>query len=151
MPPQRKQRKIAIMGYRSVGKLLQLKDHVRLFFIIFIYLGKSSLTIQFVENQFVDSYDPTIENSMLLVCVVKEHCLIFFLSWLKSSLHQTMESKRARFWAKVGGYCWSRWICYFPSSTFNGHAWLCTCIFHYFSSKLWAVTSFARKDYGYDW
>nr|CAH0106666.1 unnamed protein product [Daphnia galeata] len=43
MPPQRKQRKIAIMGYRSVGK--------------------SSLTIQFVENQFVDSYDPTIENT----------------------------------------------------------------------------------------
>jgi len=41
MPP--KQRKIAIMGYRSVGK--------------------SSLTIQFVENQFVDSYDPTIENT----------------------------------------------------------------------------------------
>ncbi|OQR69652.1 GTP-binding protein Rheb-like [Tropilaelaps mercedesae] len=36
-------RKVAIMGYRSVGK--------------------SSLTIQFVENQFVDSYDPTIENS----------------------------------------------------------------------------------------
>lgn len=31
------------MGYRSVGK--------------------SSLTIQFVENQFVDSYDPTIENT----------------------------------------------------------------------------------------
>jgi Ras family protein len=38
-----KQRKIAIMGFRSVGK--------------------SSLTIQFVENQFVDSYDPTIENT----------------------------------------------------------------------------------------
>lgn len=31
------------MGYRSVGK--------------------SSITIQFVENQFVDSYDPTIENT----------------------------------------------------------------------------------------
>eukprot|EP00920_Eleutheroschizon_duboscqi_P011387 GHVT01027012.1.p1 GENE.GHVT01027012.1~~GHVT01027012.1.p1 ORF type:complete len:183 (-),score=17.56 GHVT01027012.1:813-1361(-) len=41
MPP--KLRKIAIMGFRSVGK--------------------SSLTIQFVENQFVDSYDPTIENT----------------------------------------------------------------------------------------
>ncbi|XP_019881664.1 GTP-binding protein Rheb homolog [Aethina tumida] len=40
MPP--KQRKLAIMGYRSVGK--------------------SSLSIQFVEGQFVDSYDPTIEN-----------------------------------------------------------------------------------------
>jgi len=41
MPP--KQRKIAIMGYRSVGK--------------------SSLSIQFVDGQFVDSYDPTIENT----------------------------------------------------------------------------------------
>ncbi|ELT91873.1 hypothetical protein CAPTEDRAFT_94885 [Capitella teleta] len=41
MPPR--SRKIAIMGFRSVGK--------------------SSLTIQFVENQFVDSYDPTIENT----------------------------------------------------------------------------------------
>lgn len=38
-----KSRKIAIMGFRSVGK--------------------SSLTIQYVENQFVDSYDPTIENT----------------------------------------------------------------------------------------
>ncbi|KAF4518282.1 hypothetical protein B566_EDAN005850 [Ephemera danica] len=41
MPP--KQRKIAVMGYRSVGK--------------------SSLSIQFVEGQFVDMYDPTIENT----------------------------------------------------------------------------------------
>ncbi|XP_013393316.1 GTP-binding protein Rheb [Lingula anatina] len=41
MPP--KQRKIAVMGFRAVGK--------------------SSLTIQFVEGQFVDSYDPTIENT----------------------------------------------------------------------------------------
>lgn len=38
-----KQRNVAMMGYRSVGK--------------------SSLSIQFVENQFVDSYDPTIENT----------------------------------------------------------------------------------------
>jgi Ras family protein len=43
MPPI--QRKIAIMGYRSVGK--------------------SSLSIQFVEGQFVDSYDPTIENTFV--------------------------------------------------------------------------------------
>ncbi|XP_063306882.1 GTP-binding protein Rheb [Pelobates fuscus] len=41
--PQPKSRKIAILGYRSVGK--------------------SSLTIQFVEGQFIDSYDPTIENT----------------------------------------------------------------------------------------
>jgi len=38
-----KQRKIAVMGFRSVGK--------------------SSLAIQFVQGQFVDSYDPTIENT----------------------------------------------------------------------------------------
>ncbi|XP_025080557.1 GTP-binding protein Rheb-like isoform X1 [Pomacea canaliculata] len=40
-PP--KQRKIAFMGFRSVGK--------------------SSLIIQFVENHFVDNYEPTIENT----------------------------------------------------------------------------------------
>ncbi|KAH8306342.1 hypothetical protein KR018_008358 [Drosophila ironensis] len=45
MPP--KERNIAMMGYRSVGK--------------------SSLSIQFVEGQFVDSYDPTIENTFTKV------------------------------------------------------------------------------------
>jgi len=38
-----KARRIAVLGFRSVGK--------------------SSLTIQFVEGQFVDSYEPTIENT----------------------------------------------------------------------------------------
>lgn len=38
-----KSRKIALMGYRAVGK--------------------SSLAIQFVQGQFVDAYDPTIENT----------------------------------------------------------------------------------------
>lgn len=33
-------------------------------FFTFLFTGKSSVTIQFVENHFVDSYDPTIENSM---------------------------------------------------------------------------------------
>lgn len=37
---------------------------VNLHGLTFILLpGKSSITIQFVEGQFVDSYDPTIENS----------------------------------------------------------------------------------------
>lgn len=89
MPP--KERNIAMMGARSVGK----RDcYLRLdFFFVFLrlilfgfsqkkhnafkivtlvlvkcialllVLGKSSLSIQFVEGQFVDSYDPTIENS----------------------------------------------------------------------------------------
>jgi len=43
MPPHAKQRKIAIVGSRAVGK--------------------SSLTVQFVENRFVESYYPTIENT----------------------------------------------------------------------------------------
>uniref|UniRef100_H3BI91 GTP-binding protein Rheb n=1 Tax=Latimeria chalumnae TaxID=7897 RepID=H3BI91_LATCH len=34
------------------------------------HLGKSSLTIQFVEGQFVDAYDPTIENTFNKVVTV---------------------------------------------------------------------------------
>ena len=33
--------------------------------------GKSSLAIQFVEGQFVDSYDPTIENTFKKTVSVK--------------------------------------------------------------------------------
>ena len=72
MPP--KSRRIAIMGFRSVGKgviksercvfdrglLVSLREYL---LSPFLYIGKSSLAIQFVNNQFVDYYDPTIENS----------------------------------------------------------------------------------------
>lgn len=37
------------------------------------FAGKSSLTIQFVEGQFVDSYDPTIENSKWGFCGLFHH------------------------------------------------------------------------------
>ncbi|KAI0592978.1 hypothetical protein F4775DRAFT_54254 [Biscogniauxia sp. FL1348] len=43
MPPPSKQRKVAIVGSRSVGK--------------------SSLAVQFVDGHFVESYYPTIENT----------------------------------------------------------------------------------------
>jgi len=43
MAPSQKQRKMAVVGSRSVGK--------------------SSLTVQFVDGHFVDSYYPTIENT----------------------------------------------------------------------------------------
>lgn len=43
------------------------------------FLGKSSLTIQFVEGQFVDSYDPTIENS--------KYCSQGFINWEACVLH----------------------------------------------------------------
>ena len=36
----------------------------------FCFAGKTSLTTQFVENQFHDSYDPTIENSKLISSVI---------------------------------------------------------------------------------
>jgi len=42
MPPQ-KHRKVVVMGFRAVGK--------------------STITIQFVENHYVDTYNPTIENT----------------------------------------------------------------------------------------
>ncbi|CDW60153.1 GTP binding protein Rheb [Trichuris trichiura] len=53
MPPRPQiERKIAIMGYRSVGK--------------------SSITLQFTENRFPDSYDPTIANNLDVAAFSKE-------------------------------------------------------------------------------
>lgn len=49
--PAVKQRKVAIVGSRAVGK--------------------SSLTVQFVENHFVESYYPTIENTFSTVIKYK--------------------------------------------------------------------------------
>lgn len=48
-----KQKKVALMGFREVGK--------------------SSLAIQFVEGQFPDCYDPTIENTFQKKVTVKRN------------------------------------------------------------------------------
>ncbi len=48
-------RKICVLGYRGIG----------LFSTLFLHQsGKSVLITQFVENHFVDSYTPTIENTV---------------------------------------------------------------------------------------
>ena len=47
---------------KNIGKRKIFK-HIFISNLFCFFPGKSSLTIQFVENQFVDSYDPTIENS----------------------------------------------------------------------------------------
>lgn len=54
-----KQRRIAIMGYRSVGK--------------------SSLAIQYTQGQFVDSYEPTIENTFNKIVNVRGNDYELFL------------------------------------------------------------------------
>jgi len=70
-PQQQKQRKIAIVGSRAVGESSPTTlphtashhtetakpNHTLL------HPGKSSLTVQFVDGHFVDSYYPTIENA----------------------------------------------------------------------------------------
>ena len=35
-------------------------------------MGKSALTIQFVQSHFVDEYDPTIEDSYRKQCVIDD-------------------------------------------------------------------------------
>ena len=72
MAPSVKQRKIAILGSRSVGESSVVdsgytRDTARFgepWTDVFIRsTGKSSLTVQYCEGHFVESYYPTIENT----------------------------------------------------------------------------------------
>lgn len=55
---------ILVFGSPHFIECIVFEQSVLTFEFSFVFLsGKSSLTIQFVEGQFVDSYDPTIENS----------------------------------------------------------------------------------------
>ena len=58
-----KKRKIAVLGSRSVGELGKFIIHDFMLIPPSITSGKSSLVIQFTENQFIESYYPTIENT----------------------------------------------------------------------------------------
>lgn len=65
MPAAPKQRKIAIVGSRSVG--MNFRAYAKVLESVCgesnDLLGKSSLTVRFVEHHFVESYYPTIENT----------------------------------------------------------------------------------------
>jgi Ras homolog enriched in brain len=67
MAPPTKQRKIAIVGSRSVGQclaiLLRTQRKVSARVVADCHTGKSSLTVQYCEGHFVESYYPTIENT----------------------------------------------------------------------------------------
>ena len=65
MPASPKQRKMAVVGSRSVGQSSVIStEHWHLLRAqTLTVLGKSSLTVQFVDGHFVDSYYPTIENT----------------------------------------------------------------------------------------
>lgn len=42
-------------------------------------VGKSALTIQLIQNHFVDEYDPTIEDSYRKQVVIGEWCFSLFI------------------------------------------------------------------------
>lgn len=60
---------VSILHLILYMKILNNKNIIYVIDICLIWIGKSSLSIQFVEGQFVDSYDPTIENS-------KKSCIV---------------------------------------------------------------------------
>lgn len=72
IPP--KMRKVALLGSRSVGpspslfhlsrpRRRKIAESLNKSIAIVLETGKSSLTVQFVDQHFVDSYYPTIENT----------------------------------------------------------------------------------------
>ena len=63
--------------------------------VICLFLGKSSLTIQFVENHFVDNYEPTIENSELMelkckAIIIDDRVNEFFQFCLMKLMHDCL-------------------------------------------------------------
>lgn len=62
MAPSVKQRKIAILGSRSVG-LYPADDPCKISGADVHAAGKSSLTVRYCEGHFVEAYYPTIENT----------------------------------------------------------------------------------------
>ena len=56
-------------------------------------VGKSALTIQFIQSHFVQDYDPTIEDSYRKQCVIDDrvaHLDSKYLTWCKLLLYICM-------------------------------------------------------------
>jgi small GTP-binding protein len=58
-------------------------------------VGKSALTIQFIQSHFEDEYDPTIEDSYRKQCVIDdETCLLDVLDTAGQEEYSAMRGKK---------------------------------------------------------
>ena len=71
---------VVVGGEYQIEKFLHHKAGFHLSHIIAGGVGKSALTIQLIQNHFVDEYDPTIEDSYRKQVVIDgETCLLDIL------------------------------------------------------------------------
>ena len=100
MAPQAKQRKIAILGARSVGlsaPSMSVRNCASTRKELTLWTGKSSLTVQFCEGHFVDTYYPTIENTFSHEIVYKNQTFLTEIIDTQGQVrrdHRSMFSKR---------------------------------------------------------
>lgn len=61
-------------------------------------VGKSALTIQLIQNHFVDEYDPTIEDSYRKQVVIGEHSINRLHSRLSINVHSKCKQLNVARW-----------------------------------------------------
>lgn len=101
-PP--KQRKIALVGSRSVGMFF-LTSIREVSLLIELFAGKSSLTVQFVDGHFVESYYPTIENTFSKIIRYKGQDFATEIIDTAGQVSNLVASQSAHFVSR-------RWRCY---------------------------------------
>ena len=75
-------------------------------------LWTSQLIATFYQGQFVDSYDPTIENTFNKTMKVKTSVSY---TWYEDFLIIDWPGTRAGVWSVGGGHCWPGWVQYLPN------------------------------------
>lgn len=74
-------------------------------------VGKSALTIQFIQSQFVDEYDPTIEDSYRKQCVIDgETALLDVLDTAGQEEYSAMREQYMRTGMLSRGLCGRRGV-----------------------------------------